>query len=96
MLVDAKSRRLAVGKKTDSVKTGVTRSLDDLLRGARKHASPIAGEFDWGGEEGSRPIVMKPVCRHGIRDLSKSVFSGGGRYNKNAGHRAKYPNKISP
>ncbi|CDX36455.1 hypothetical protein MPLSOD_270097 [Mesorhizobium sp. SOD10] len=52
MLVDAKPRRLAVGKKTDSVKAGVTRALNDLLRGARKHTPPIAGELDWGGEEG--------------------------------------------
>ncbi|WP_246677815.1 hypothetical protein [Mesorhizobium sp. B2-4-18] len=54
MLVDAKPRRLAIGDQADAIQAGVPHALDDLIRRARKHVAPIAGEFDWGGEEGWR------------------------------------------
>jgi hypothetical protein len=65
VLVDAETRRLAVGDQTNAVEACVPHALDDLIGRAREHVTPIAGEFDGRREERWSGLDRGRKWRHG-------------------------------
>ena len=64
VLVDAQPRRLAIGEETHAVETRVPHVLDNLVGGARQHATRIAGELDGRGQQ-RRGFDGRGELRHG-------------------------------
>jgi hypothetical protein len=96
VLIDAQPRRLAVGKEAHAVEAGVAHAPDHLVRRARQHMPPIAGEFDRRREQRRRRFDRRRELRHGCESALHARCSGrGGAEDCDAGASHRF-DKLTP